>query len=669
MQKKTKRLILLLLLLILLAGAVGVLLFYMPYRHAQSAMPQDGQLRLETQSDGSLLLRWPQANIADYYCVELFFPARSEKEEPGLAYQAYEKNGCAHTLPHLPANQELTLQVNTVVEYETAGEVHQRRGQTPLEITTVFQAPEIRELSCLPEPEGKKIILDYALESGDQCNIYAIAPDGAETLLATTDQTHMEFTVGEFDYLPLPEYGQEISFRLEPFRVLPGLRFDGIAAQTPPVCREDLLGREPALQLSDNGNNMVTLSWQQTKGAYYEVQQMDLSGDRWSVLARIDRTEPCTFTTRHLPACHDYLYRVVAVGGQVMEGSEIAALSEEIPFSSVPSPIYCTVWPVNNLAAYTDSAMTQAAGNVTAGKAYCVLEERDGAFGIRLDGQLRFIDSNYCMINLPEYLGPLCAYNISNSYSSLYMVHEYAIPQVTGEVTVGYDRVRMADGSYLVPLLYPTAQKLETAAREARSRGFRLKIYDSYRPYRATREIYDLTKKVLEEPLPERSYTGRYTAPEEMTYEDLMTGGSWSLGSFLAAGGSMHNLGIALDLTLEDLTTGEELKMQSSMHDLSCYSVLSRNNASANTLSAIMKNAGLNELVSEWWHFQDNEARDTLKLPTVYDGVTPECWMADGMGWKYRRVNGTYFENCQRQIDGVVWTFDENGYVVEDTAG
>ena len=82
-----------------------------------------------------------------------------------------------------------------------------------------------------------------------------------------------------------------------------------------------------------------------------------------------------------------------------------------------------------------------------------------------------------------------------------------------------------------------------------------------------------------------------------------------------------------------------------------------------------MKNAGLNELVSEWWHFQDNEARDTLKLPTVYDGVTPECWMADGMGWKYRRVNGTYFENCPRQIDGVVWTFDENGYVVEDTAG
>ena len=26
--------------------------------------------------------------------------------------------------------------------------------------------------------------------------------------------------------------------------------------------------------------------------------------------------------------------------------------------------------------------MTQAAGNVTAGKAYCVLEERDGAFSV-----------------------------------------------------------------------------------------------------------------------------------------------------------------------------------------------------------------------------------------------------------------------------------------------
>ena len=116
-----------------------------------------------------------------------------------------------------------------------------------------------------------------------------------------------------------------------------------------------------------------------------------------------------------------------------------------------------------------------------------MLGEKDGMFAIRLDGKTCYIDSNYCMINLPEYLGPLCAYNITTSYISLYMVPEYGIPNVTGVVTGGYDHVRMADGTYLVPLLYPTAQKLRVAAETARDQGYRLKIYDAYRPPDACR--------------------------------------------------------------------------------------------------------------------------------------------------------------------------------------
>lgn len=662
--KFLKRLILLIFLLLLLAGASAVLFVYIPYRNAQSAMSADREMQLETMDDGKLKLTWPEATGMDYYTVELAFPPVMD-EEPVLAYQTFVKDGNSLVLPRLPENQDLLLRVNTIVEYKTPGEVRMRSGEHPLQVLTNFRIPRIENLTWHPEPDGKKIVMDYELTYGDSCRIFCTAPDGTETLLATTKETHQEFAFGETEGLPMPEYGQTVSFRLEAFRSIPGLNFEGTGTESFEVCREDLLGRDLTLELTDNGDNVVTLNWNETKGEYYEVQQQDTAVGGWTVLARVGQQGPYTCTTAHLPACHDYLYRVVAVGGQVMENSQIAALSEEKPFSSSVSTTYCTIWPVSNLNAYSDPEKNETVGKVQTAAAYCVLGEKDGMFAIRLDGKTCYIDSSYCMINLPEYLGPLCAYNITNSYNSLYMVHEYGIPNVTGVVTGGYDHVRMADGTYLVPLLYPTAQKLRVAAETARDQGYRLKIYDAYRPNKATKEIYNLTNKILQDTLPDRSYTGRYTAPKETTYKQLMTNGTWSLGSFLAAGGSLHNLGIAVDLTLEDRNTHAELAMQTSMHDLSWYSVLSRNNGNANTLASIMKSAGLNELVSEWWHFQDNEARANLVLPTVYDGVSPECWMNDGFGWKYRRYNGTYFADCQREIGGVSYTFNENGYVLQ----
>ena len=275
-------------------------------------------------------------------------------------------------------------------------------------------------------------------------------------------------------------------------------------------------------------------------------------------------------------------------------------------------------------------------------------------------------------------MGNLCSYNITNSYASIYMVHEYEIPKVTDVVTGGYEQVKLADGSYLVPLLYPTAKKLVVAARAALEQGYRLKIYDAFRPNKATVEIYDRTEKILDNDLPKKTFKGgvMYDLPRlpekeneddpdpVMTYRIVMTNnGSWGLNSFLAKGASLHNYGIAVDLTLETLD-GREVDMQTSIHDLSWYSVLSRNNANANVLSAIMKGAGLGELVSEWWHFQDNEVRVQNQLACVWAGVTPECWMKDDFGWKYRRYNGTYFKDGQFDIYGTLYTFDANGYIV-----
>ena len=145
-----------------------------------------------------------------------------------------------------------------------------------------------------------------------------------------------------------------------------------------------------------------------------------------------------------------------------------------------------------------------------------------------------------------------------------------------------------------------------------------------------------------------------------------MTDGRYDLANFLAAGGSTHNLGIAMDLTLVDLETGEELKMQTRMHDLSWYSELQQNNQNAGLLAIIMDAAGFGGLRSEWWHFQDNDARENLGLTNFMEpGVSCRCWMFDGESWRYRQEDGTYITDQTATIDGKDYTFDAEGRLKE----
>ena len=125
----------------------------------------------------------------------------------------------------------------------------------------------------------------------------------------------------------------------------------------------------------------------------------------------------------------------------------------------------------------------------------------------------------------------------------------------------------------------------------------------------------------------------------------------------------MHNMGIALDLTLERVDNGEELEMQTEMHDLSIYSVISRDNEEAVLLDGIMKGAGFGGLTSEWWHFQDNETRQALNLNIyMWNGVSCAGYVADDTGWRYRNSDGSFLRDTTREIDGVSRTFDSDGY-------
>jgi len=150
-----------------------------------------------------------------------------------------------------------------------------------------------------------------------------------------------------------------------------------------------------------------------------------------------------------------------------------------------------------------------------------------------------------------------------------------------------------------------------------------------------------------------------------LTFDILMTNnGEYYLGNFLAPGTSRHNFGVALDLTMVD-ADGKELKAQTAMHDLSWYSVFKRNNANANTMYYIMKDAGFRNITTEWWHYQDEEIYVKNQYKPLQGGVSWECWVADHVGWRYRLADGSFYANCTKIIDEQSWTFDENGYVVQ----
>lgn len=373
------------------------------------------------------------------------------------------------------------------------------------------------------------------------------------------------------------------------------------------------------------------------------------------------------------------------------------------------SPVGALIWPLKNLELYSEiptgtNAKELVIDTVPKGTPLVVEAEQDNYFNVVFAGNSGVIDARYCLINLPDYLGDLLEYNITNSYSSIFMAHDYILYGITDTVVTGYENINMGDGEYLVPYLYPCAKKLQPVAETVIADGYKLRIYDAFRPYVATRYIYDTVDSYIDCQVPERDENGvemvefdeegnallnKKTYPpvgsvvaydgsirlndlttiiapagtvteypigsligengavmdetgtvlgtlylptenegitnsEDLTYKAVITGGGYRLGAFLAQVSSAHNKGIALDLTLCDPETGEDLKMQSNIHDLSYHSVISNNNDNANLLAKYMKEGGFNGLSSEWWHFQDDDTRNKLGINFMLEnGVSP----------------------------------------------
>jgi D-alanyl-D-alanine dipeptidase len=454
----------------------------------------------------------------------------------------------------------------------------------------------------------------------------------------------------------MPLRGDTYAFWLEAYREEPGVRNPGVSTEEAAFTREDLLGVTLNLSCTAEDDSSWLLRWDETKGERYLVQRMDGAEGTWQTVAEVPAGEERVFFTGHLPPFGEFRFRVSAEGGQVQPDGPCAVMPEEASASTAATLANAAAWSVTELGLYADAQRQEKIGVLPMDRAVCVLGEENGSLLVGTPAGSAYVDANYCMIDLPDYVGDLCEYRITNSVASIYMVHGVPMENMTGEIITGYEAVALPDGGYLAPLLYPTAQKLIAAALALEADGYRLRIYDSFRPHIATRAVYDQAMKLMEEPVSDEE--------DALTYRQLMTGDSYSLWDFLAAGISKHNRGIAVDVALVDIATGEELRMQSDIHDLSWHAATAYNDANAAMLAGYMRAAGFGTLFSEWWHFQDMETLNSLEPPYRSQGVTPEGWRRDDRGWRYRCADGSFLTGEAREIDGSVWSFGEDGYLL-----
>lgn len=137
------------------------------------------------------------------------------------------------------------------------------------------------------------------------------------------------------------------------------------------------------------------------------------------------------------------------------------------------------------------------------------------------------------------------------------------------------------------------AAALMRARESAMKEGYGLTLFDAYRPWRVTKQLWDAT------PRSQRNYVAN---PKR---------------------GSRHNRGCAVDLSLHDLKTSALVEMPSAFDDFSERAhrdfMATSAEAIANRarLARYMEGEGFIGMSNEWWHFDYKDWREypVLDLP------------------------------------------------------
>ncbi len=220
---------------------------------------------------------------------------------------------------------------------------------------------------------------------------------------------------------------------------------------------------------------------------------------------------------------------------------------------------------------------------------------------VKYNNKIGYVYSDYIYINLPDII-PDIVYRITNANSSIFKSAGYEIEGITGRNLYGFTKKynkKIGKRTYFAPILYPVAKQVQTAYNIAKSEGYNLKIYDTYRPYDISQEVNAKFQQL---------YYSNSNVKNIINYD--REGSYWGPSWFLAQSVSKHNRGIALDVTITDFDDNE-LSAQTRMHTLDTRSLRKYNNNVANKLSSIMTRAGFETLESEWWHFQEDDYKNS----------------------------------------------------------
>ena len=139
------------------------------------------------------------------------------------------------------------------------------------------------------------------------------------------------------------------------------------------------------------------------------------------------------------------------------------------------------------------------------------------------------------------------------------------------------------------------ARALQAVSNEVNVQGYRLKIFDAYRPVNAVKHfvlwgIEDLDLRM-----------------KPFFYPDLEKQALFAKGYI--ASQSSHSRGSAVDLTLLDMKTGKELDMGSPFDLFSeishpdCRDITAEQYDNRMLLQSVMVRNGFQPLDCEWWHF------------------------------------------------------------------
>ena len=297
-------------------------------------------------------------------------------------------------------------------------------------------------------------------------------------------------------------------------------------------------------------------------------------------------------------------------------------------FASVSLPLYKQI--PSNEALEEFKIMT-----LKPGQAFKILKESSEWFYIELSNSTKgWLESKYCLVNLPDLI-PSIIYDDTNSYKSIFRSSGYALENITGNAL--YDAKeynnRLEQEQYLMPLIYPMVKKIAQVQSDALKNDDCLKIYETFRPYEVQMKVSASLTKLMESN--EEVKLGITTLPWDKTW-------------FIATQLSNHQRGVALDVSLAKVknkeykycgsyayfivSNYEEYQMPTQMHELSSAAARFTTPVSSKSktawksakLAPTMTSASiklqnyftshdLTPLASEWWHFDDLDAREMTK--------------------------------------------------------